>query len=409
MAINLLINGSADPKARYVTWAPSPCSIELTAGPGVSSPQAVTVRNKPPASGGVVIFYSKLGAAASNTLALTLTKGTPVSFLVGGKFGKPSSADGDVAIQVMSGTQVLAEIPLMVRIRKNANTLSAGERDRLVAALAQLNNKGAGHYADFRNIHDEDGLPEAHGAPGFLPWHRAFILDLERQLQAFDSSVALPYWRFDQKAPALFTADFFGTSDSLGTVHFSPTNPLQFWVTDGIPGIKRRPLFNVATAAANNVFTETQTMALGNNFADFRDLEDNPHGYAHTSFGGSISSVPTAVKDPLFFLLHANVDRLWAKWQKKLGRFDAAVAASFNSTSPPGGNRIGHNLPDTMWPWNGVTGGVRPPTAPGGPMPGSLSASAPGATPRVEDLLDYRGVIVAGSRQGFDYDDVPFA
>jgi len=409
MAINILINGSADPKVRYVTWAASPCSIELAAGPGVASPQAVTLRNKPPSSGGVLVFYSKAGAPGSNTLALTLTPGIPVSFLLGGKFGKPSIADGDVAIQVMSGTQVLAEMPLMVRIRKNANTLSAGERDRFVAALAQLNNKGAGHYADFRNIHDEDGLPEAHGAPGFLPWHRAFILDLERQLQAFDSSVALPYWRFDQKAPALFTADFFGSSDSLGTVHFSPTNPLQFWVTDGIPGIKRRPLFNVATAAANNVFTEAQTIALGNKFADFRDLEDNPHGYAHTSFGGSISSVPTAVKDPLFFLLHANVDRLWAKWQKKLGRFDASVAASFDSTSPPGGNRIGHNLPDTMWPWNGVTGGERPPTAPGGPMPGSLSASAPGATPRVEDLLDYRGVIVAGSRQGFDYDDVPFA
>jgi len=42
-------------------------------------------------------------------------------------------------------------------------------------------------------------------------------------------------------------------------------------------------------------------------------IEIDPHGYAHTSFGGWISSVPTAAKDPLFFMLHANVDRLWAK------------------------------------------------------------------------------------------------
>jgi len=32
-------------------------------------------------------------------------------------------------------------------------------------------------------------------------------------------------------------------------------------------------------------------------------MEFNPHGNAHTSFDGSIASIPTAAKDPLFFLL----------------------------------------------------------------------------------------------------------
>ena len=78
-----------------------------------------------------------------------------------------------------------------------------------------------------------------------------------------------------------------------------------------------------------------------------------------------------AAKDPLFFLLHCNVDRLWAKWQRQFSRFNSAVAASYDSNppSPPG-----HNLPDTMWPWNGVTGGTRPPTAPGGALASSPSA-----------------------------------
>jgi len=77
MAIQFLINGTANPKARYVTWAPSPCSIQLTAGPGVTSPVNVTLRNKPPASGGNVVFYASATAAASNTLPLTLTLGAP--------------------------------------------------------------------------------------------------------------------------------------------------------------------------------------------------------------------------------------------------------------------------------------------------------------------------------------------
>jgi tyrosinase len=132
-------------------------------------------------------------------------------------------------------------------------------------------------------------------------------------------------------------------------------------------------------------------------------MEGNPHGLAHTSFGGFIQDPATAPKDPLFFLLHCNVDRLWAKWQRQNSRFDPAQAASYDSNPA---NRPGHNLPDTMWPWNGITGGTRPPTAPGGTMATSPCVSAPGPQPRVRDCLDYHGVVNASSHMGFDYDDV---
>jgi tyrosinase len=292
----------------------------------------------------------------------------------------------------------------MVRIRKNANNLTAGERDRLVAAFAKLNNQGAGRFTDFRDMHTNVSSPQAHGAPGFLPWHRAYLLDLERELQAIDPSVALPYWRFDQPSPNIFTQEFFGVSDPVGTVSFSATNPLQFWRTDGVPGINRRPFFPTA-AAPPGVRTEAQTFALGINYPQFRTMEGNPHGSAHVSFGGFISSIGTAARDPLFFLLHCNVDRLWAKWQRANSRFNPAVAASYDGAGHP----IGHNLPDTMWPWNGVTGAPRPPTAPGGAMAPSPCVSAPGPQPRVRDSLDYQGRINAVSRMGFDYDDVPAA
>ena len=293
----------------------------------------------------------------------------------------------------------------MVRVRKNANTLTPGERDRFVSAFAQLNNQGAGRFTDFRDMHTNVSSPQAHGAPGFLPWHRAYLLDLERELQAIDPSVSLPYWRFDQPAPNIFTQNFLGVSNALGTVQFSATNPLQFWTTDGVQGINRRPFFTTA-AAPPGLRTEAQTLALGTQYPAFRTLEGNPHGSAHTSFGGSISSIGTAARDPLFFLLHCNVDRLWAKWQRQNGRFDPAQAASYDSNP---GNPIGHNLPDTMWPWNGITGAPRPPTAPGGAMAASPCVSAPGPTPRVRSSLDYQGSVNAGSRLGFDYDDVRFA
>jgi tyrosinase len=404
MNVELQINNSIAPDARFLSWSPSPCRIRVTNPSGVNTPTVnIRIAGVSAAGGGAVVFRRGAAGAFSNNVTLTVPgNGASVPFFAAGKFGQPSVNIGDVKIEARVGTALVGSVQVMVRIRKNAETLTAGERDRFVSAFAKLNNQGLGRYADFRNMHVTVSLPQAHGAPGFLPWHRAYLLDLERGLQAIDPSVALPYWRFDQPAPNIFKLDFFGASDALGTVKFSATNPLQFWKTDGVQGINRRPLFNTASAPPG-LLTETQTLGIGNTFRLFRTMEGNPHGFAHTSFGGSIQDPSTAPKDPLFFLLHCNVDRLWAKWQRKNGRFDPSVAASFDSNPA---SQPGHKLPDTMWPWNGVTGGTRPPTAPGGPMANSPCVAAPGPQPRVEDCLDYHGVINAASNMGFDYDDV---
>ena len=406
MVVELQINNSPDPRARYVSWAPSPCRIRVTNPEGVPA-QVVNLRlnSVTVAGGGRVVFRANPTGAFSNSIMVRVpTNGASVPFFVAGQVGFPSRNDGDVRIEATRGNTVVGSVTVMVRVRKNANTLTAGERDRFVAALAQLNNQGIGRFADFRDMHTAVSSAQAHGAKGFLPWHRAYLLDLERELQNIDASVALPYWRFDQASPNIFTLAFLGVSNANGTVTFSATNPLQFWVTDGVQGINRRPFFNTANAPGG-LRTEAQTIALGNAYPAFRTMEGNPHGSAHTSFGGSISSVPTAARDPLFFLLHCNVDRLWAKWQRQNGRFDPAVAASYDNAQAP----VGHNLPDSMWPWNGITGGTRPPTAPGGAMAASVCVSAPGGQPLVRQALDYQGTINASSRLGFDYDDVVFA
>ena len=137
-------------------------------------------------------------------------------------------------------------------------------------------------------------------------------------------------------------------------------------------------------------------------------MEGDPHGRAHLSFRGSgsfMKNPATAPKDPLFFLLHANVDRLWAKWQWFKKRFDATVSAAYAPSNP---QRIGQDLPDSMWPWNGITVPPRPLTAPGGPFFASPNVNSPSPSPLVKDMLDYQGVVHAANGMDFDYDDVPF-
>jgi tyrosinase len=417
MIVEIQINNSPLPAARYVTWAWSPCLIRVTDPAGIPGAQVqVQLSYAASAGGGAVRFSNAANGSGSSTLTVTAPKtGTSVPFFIRGITA--SSADRDVQIMARQAgsTAPVGSIALMVRIRKNATTLSAGERDRLIAALAQLNNQGIGLYADFAGTHVEAGRPEAHGRPGFLPWHRAFILDLERELQAIDASVSLPYWRFDQPAPTLFTPDFLGKGVFQGpgtsSVAFSSTNPLRFWKAGTIPGIFRDPAFNVSFAPPDPL-GQAAALALGNPgalYKNFRRLEAisprDYHGDAHVSFSGPIDSIPTAAQDPLFFLLHCNVDRLWALWQKQYARLDVATAASFETVTPP--NRIGHNLGDTMWPWNGDTKPPRPNFALGGPMATSPLVAAPGPKPRVMDCFDYQGSINPANNMGFSYDDIP--
>src|SRR5687767_5094073 len=299
MDIEIQINNSSSADARFVTWAPSPCRIRVTNPSGVTTPTVnLRLTSVSAATAGAVVFRrGNMGAFTPNLALNVPTNGASVPFLVAGRFGRPSTNNGDVRIEARRGNTLVGSTTLMVRIRKNANNLTPGERDRVVAAFAQLNNQGLGRFSDFRDMHTNVSSPQAHGAPGFLPWHRAYLLDLERELQAIDPSVALHYWRFDRASPNIFTRDFLGVSDPVGAVEFSATNPLQFWVTDGVQGITRRPFFSTSSAPPG-LRTEAQTIALGTTYPNFRVMEGNPHGSAHTSFGGSISSIGTAARDP---------------------------------------------------------------------------------------------------------------
>lgn len=408
--------GSNREADRYIGWAPTAVAVRLVGAGEVAGGVEVMLRNRN-SRGGQVDFYDTMPGDKHTELTLTLpTSGVLTEVHIGGRFGFPSIADGDAVIDVVTAAtgELIGSTSLMVRVRKNADTLTTAERDRFVWALATFNNGGRGLFNDFRNVHTSAGDPEAHGLAGFLPWHRSFLLDLERELQAIDPAVALPYWRFDLPAPKLFSREFIGTSDTTGTVQFAPTNPLQTWATDGmIPGIDRSPDFKTATESAF-VSPEATTLALGGpdmEYALFQDMEGDPHGSAHTSFSGSISGIPTAAKDPLFFLLHANVDRLWAKWQWLNDRFDVGDTRTYpylGASGDLGALRVGHNLKDTMWPWNEDDAPPRPPTAPGGPMAVSLQVSAPGLQPTVGSMIDFQGAMALTTKLGFNYDDVPF-
>ena len=429
----------------YVTWRPVLASVALAAP--AASPVNVTLRNMQPATAGRLLFGVTpaldtlvVPPAMSSTLSLALpADGSSVTFEVSGAFGFPSRNDKDAVLEVVrtGTTQVLAREGVMVRIRKNGNTLSPMERQRFVEAVARA-NLVFGNYPVHQSIHEIADLvvsgalvtSQAHSGPAFLAWHRPFILRLEAELQAIDPGVALPYWRFDQAAPVIFSDSFMGGPPSGGYATFVPGHPLGAWTIEGLSGIFRSPSF-APGSAPSGINSQAATLALGgssNTYANFATMEGNPHGTAHVraspfSTGGWIGRVPTAVRDPLFFMLHSNVDRLWAMWQWTYGRKDPAATAAYapqGAYPNPGSGTIwlGHYARDLMWPWDGRTGFVvpgdsrtrRPATAPGGPLPVLQSPAAALTKPRPSDVVAFdRWTLLGRAGLGYGYDDVPFA
>lgn len=310
MKAKITIDGADAAGANYITWAPVHSSIGLIEADAGAGPIDVLLRNQNPSQGGQVVFRDVITGARQDTLQLHLqADGTPVDFFVAGKFGHPSVNDEDTVIEAVDANtgDALSTKALMVRIRKNANTLTGEERDRFLEAFGELNGKGTGIFRDFRDMHTNDSDFEAHRNFGFLPWHRAYLLDLERELQQIDPSVTLPYWKFDAPAENLFTREFLGVPNGDGRVQFEPGLPLEFWATDGgVVGILRTPLFDTETSPASPLppsaplRDEAATMQLGDQYAGFRAMEGNPHGSAHVSFTGFIRAIHTAARPSVF-------------------------------------------------------------------------------------------------------------
>ncbi|TCK22796.1 tyrosinase family protein [Pseudonocardia endophytica] len=434
MQIDITIDRADKQSGRnYLTWAPTRATLTRT-DPGGRALSAVTVRlaNSADTGGQLVFGTNRQNMERTPTLDLKLDPGATVEFWVAG--GTASIDDLDAGLSVAEPDKpVLASKSVMVRIRKDANTLTPAEQVRFTTAFAQVNDEGNGLFQNFREMHRErSALRQAHGFSGFLAWHRAYLLDLERELQKKNPAVTLPYWRFDRPAPNVFTEQFMGRQGAARNVVFDPNNLLSNWQTDGEPGIWREPQFAADQPAF--VSGEATTLALGgpapgaffdnggvttqqaDTLRGFRRMEGDPHGAAHSSFDGWLSATNTAPRDPMFFLLHSNVDRLWARWQRLNDRFDGTQIRTYffrgTARSNPA-TQIGHNLLDTMWPWNGITQAQdpsRPPNAPRGafvPVP-AAAWPAQAAKPTVGDMIDYHGLLSPGSDMNFGYDDVPY-
>ena len=269
---------------------------------------------------------------------------------------------------------------------------------------------------------------------GFVAWHREYLRRFELVLQRVVPGVTIPYWPWPMtpvEPSALFSNArihqiFFSSSSPLpvGGLFASggPSSPPNWWPA----GFKWtvQPALQVGGSpillrgSPSNTWPPTQISVTniekmvnappGINvywpFWNQLEAGARTHNTGHNIVGGYMANPVFSPNDPLFWLHHAQVDRVWSRWQANRVAAGANLlsiypppseVSPFNGQLPPNG----HRRDDVMWPWNGTTPGYSVNAPPG--VQAMLIDFSAGPIRKIRDTFDHQNL--GGGLGGYQY------
>lgn len=190
-----------------------------------------------------------------------------------------------------------------------------------------------------------------HGSWFFLPWHRMYLHHFEQMVLAEVKKLggpatwALPYWNYSASATAALLPAAFrhaklpgGTKNHLFVKQRDPdaNAGLAFAQTldTDISYCLQRTHFPGGAAGGSAGFGGPVT-AFQHSGGTIGSTENVPHGSMHGAVAGAagwMGSFATAALDPIFWLHHCNIDRLWEVWRNQGPQFRNPTSAQWLST-----------------------------------------------------------------------------
>ncbi|OHF02032.1 hypothetical protein CORC01_02611 [Colletotrichum orchidophilum] len=229
-------------------------------------------------------------------------------------------------------------------IRREWRSLGSDEKADYISAVRCLLSRpskvtaGSSLYHDFPLLHSVVG-GVSHNTALFLPWHRYLLHVYETELRSTCSyNGSLTYWDWSLDWESLADSPVFSNTTGFGGNGDSSAPESVgggHCVTDG-------PFYDLKLAIFG---LEEDRHCLSRGFADgnvmgrlngdkvkpavieeilrqpdyasfFGKLEDGPHNQIPNGIQGDFIKF-TAPNDPLFFLHHSQLDRLWWMWQQR--------------------------------------------------------------------------------------------
>lgn len=171
----------------------------------------------------------------------------------------------------------------------------------------------------------------------FLPWHRMYLREFEKIVCALlgKPSWRLPYWDYTADS-SLSESDRWSVPREFLDPPNQRLNPL--FVNGRARTSLKKEEREWESAMASPLFATSSGTTLGSGFgggavespeqfatAPTGLLEGQPHNTVHRIVGGMMGSPFLAGLDPLFWLHHATIDRLWEVWLQQSGRTNPTV------------------------------------------------------------------------------------
>jgi peptidoglycan hydrolase-like protein with peptidoglycan-binding domain len=260
-------------------------------------------------------------------------------------------------------------------VRRNVAKVSQAERDRLRDAILRIDTVTFPDGVSFWDKQDQiHQATHVHGGPAFIPWHRELVNRLEALLKQVDPAVTLHYWDWQtdpRSSPdgAGGTVNLFSTGPGgfMGSASGRAGAPLDTFDNGGVLAGSRDQTGNPADPPQEitrglapgapplpsdaQIFAADDGLPEADQWFAIREAIEGAHNDAHGYIGGTIGFAHTSFEDPFVFLLHSNVDRLWANWQREPGqtwRLDPARVYGREGSDP--------RILEALEPWAGGTG-----------------------------------------------------
>ncbi|MGF1550795.1 MAG: tyrosinase family protein [Sphingomonadaceae bacterium] len=255
---------------------------------------------------------------------------------------------------------------MSARVRRSVWSLGEGDETLLWyrRAVAELIRRPIEDPTSWRYLAGVHGYPDGripgwardwwdqcqHQSWFFLPWHRGYLAHFEAIVAdavaglAGPADWALPYWDYSEPLSAnpaarRMPAEFLdrqvnGSPNALWAPRARSTNG-DFGLEDWMVSLDALRFANFTDAAVNRISgfggPVTGFHAGG---GDNGALESLPHNLLHVQIGGRngyMSFPDTAALDPIFWIHHCNIDRLWEVWRNQGPRFRVPAAPQWLS------------------------------------------------------------------------------
>jgi len=217
------------------------------------------------------------------------------------------------------------------RTRNEWRSLSYCEQQNFINALVLIrtvNMTDGNNLYDLYITHHNDNSPKIIGKSEFLPWHRAYLMRMENDIRSMGGNftcLTIPYWDwsldYSNESLSPLYAAFGGLSEETCLVApfdnwYDPVTETcvyrrhSGWIK-GIWAASTYPMYTPQSGVQLAVTVNSSYVFI------FKFMVRNPHKSVHNYVGGALGSMSklSSPADPLFWLHHANVDRIWAMWQ----------------------------------------------------------------------------------------------